>query len=205
MMPFGNVAVPAIQVTVALPAAPITMPIVCVVMPVIPVVRVVVPVVPVFVLAASPDATNAKGSGRHSIKVTRTGVGGRIVAARIRPIVVPSAPTKRNRCDHNDGQAVTHTHSLRPGFLARPPGAGRTTGLPKRGCFMMIASAKRSRPRHPCERVLEATLAIDLGPRRSYAYGEAQAVAERQAGKGVIPPKRGPAGAVPVAIAEATG
>jgi hypothetical protein len=75
------------------------MPIFCVVMPVIPVERVfvpVVPVVPVFVLAASPDAANAKGSGRHSIKVTRTGVGGRIVAARIRPIGVPSAPAKRS-------------------------------------------------------------------------------------------------------------
>ena len=132
MMPFGNVAVSAIRVTVALPASPITMPIGCVVRPVIPVVRVfvtVVPVfvpvvVPVFVLAASPDATNAKGSGRHSIKVTRTGVGGRIVAARIRPIVVPSAPAKRSRRDHNDGQAVTHTRSLRPGFLARRASEG---------------------------------------------------------------------------------
>ena len=127
MMPFGNVAVPAIRVTVALPAAPITMPIGCVVMPFVPVVRVfvpVLPVVPVFVLAASPDAANAKGSGRHSIKVTRTGVGGRIVAARIRPIVVPSAPAKRSRRDHNDGQAVTHTRSLRPGFLARRASEG---------------------------------------------------------------------------------
>ena len=133
MMPFGNVAVSAIRVTVALPASPITMPIGCVVMPFVAVVRVfvpVVPVVPVFVLAASPDAANAKGSGRRSIKVTRTGVGGRIVAARIRPIVVPSAPAKRSRRDHDDGQAVTHTRSLRPGFMAQPSGAGRTTGLP---------------------------------------------------------------------------
>ena len=143
MMPFGNVAVSAIRVTVALPAAPITMPIVCVVMPVIAVmwvfgsvVPVFVPVMPVFVLAARPDAANAKGSGRRSIKVTRTGVGGRIVAARIRPIGVPSAPAKRSRRDHNDGQAVTHTRSLRPGFLARPPGVGRTRGLPKRVRFM---------------------------------------------------------------------
>jgi len=58
VMPFGNVAVPAIQVTVTLPA-PITMPIVWAVAPVIRVVPAVVPMIPMFVLAANPDASSA--------------------------------------------------------------------------------------------------------------------------------------------------
>jgi hypothetical protein len=40
---------------------------------------------------------------------------------------------------------------------------------------MMIVSAKRSRPRHRCEHVLEATLAVGLT--RADAVGEAQAAA----------------------------